>query len=233
MTSENSEIQSYCGQCGGQRHHDSVKCFQKHWLDPDAEISGGNTWSTVRCKGCHNVTFVHEHWFSEDYVMTDEGPENVVHTTLYPPTSTRKMPEWGNDLELGLTFEDHWIIKLHSDIYAAIGLKAYGLAAMGARTIIESVITKKTGDEGKFDDKLKRQKEGKSISGSLSDRLYIAFDAGSAAAHRGHEPDEADINTLLNTTEELLELIYINPVRQARRDKDTVNLKTNTPPRKK
>ena len=43
------------------------------------------------------------------------------------------MPEWGTGLDAFLchTSEDLWIGDLHADIYAALGMKAYALAAMG------------------------------------------------------------------------------------------------------
>jgi hypothetical protein len=99
--------------------------------------AGNDTWSIVECLGCNNITFIHSHWFSEDYEMTPDGPVPVVYRDLYPPAPTRKPPEWGIDFLLGLSMDDQWVVKLHEDIYSAVGIGAYTLAAMGTRTIVD------------------------------------------------------------------------------------------------
>lgn len=63
--------------------------------------------------------------------------------------------------------------------------------------------------------------------------LNAAFDAGSAAAHRGYSPTREDVYALLDITETLLRQLYIDPMRQARQAEAAAALKTKTPQRSK
>lgn len=232
MDEEKKELISYCRQCGGDRHHSTIAEKARSWNDHDSPICGSDTWSIVECGGCHTVTFVHSHWFSEDYELSDDGPAPIAHRELYPPAPTRKMPEWGFDAFLCLPADARWIIQLHRDIYAATGMKSYALAAMGTRAIVDFVVTSKAGDEPNFKKKLNRLLEQKLITETQVEVIDAAFDAGSAAAHRGYSPTEQDVYTLLEITESLLEHIYFSPVRRKRQAEAAATLKSKTPPQR-
>jgi hypothetical protein len=63
--------------------------------------------------------------------------------------------------------------------------------------------------------------------------INTAFDAGSAAAHRGYSPTRDEVYLLLDITESLLRQIYIDPMRRRRLAEAAAVLKTNTPQRLK
>jgi Domain of unknown function (DUF4145) len=238
MAQAENELKSYCRQCGGERYHSTFAEKTRSWDDGDdrVQVSGSDTWSIVECEGCHTVTFVHSHWFSEDYdYSTEDGPTAIVHRDLYPPAPSRKMPEWGTGLDAFLchTSEDLWIGDLHAHIYAALGMKAYALAAMGMRAIVDFVVTSNAGEGGIFIDKLKRMHKTGLITETQVEIINAAFDAGSAAAHRGYRPTREDAFTLLDITETLLRQIYVDPMRQKRQIEAAAALKSNTPPRPK
>ena len=210
---------SYCRQCGGDRSHTVVA---RHGSDkPAPPAPGSDTWSILECRGCGTVTFVHAHWFSGG-----DGP--VVHRDLYPP-SPRPLPEWASWLWLVLTFEGQWVDKLHRDIYAALGIGALSLAAMGVRAIVEFVVTSKVGDIGGFARKLGRMRDDGLISDAQAERLNAVFDAGSAAAHRGYRPTRKDVYALLDITEDLLRQMYIDPMRERFRVEAADALEAKTP----
>jgi Domain of unknown function (DUF4145) len=233
MAQAENELKSYCRRCGGERYHSIIAEETRPWDEEGSHISGSDTWSIVECGGCHTVTFLHRHWFSEDYESTEDGPVVIVHRDLYPPAPPRKMPEWGIDAYLSRTSEDLWIVDLHADIYAALGLGAYTLAAMGMRTIVDFVVTSHSGEGGTFMDKLRRLCNTGLITETQVDVIHAAFDAGSAAAHRGYRPKREDVYTLLDITESLLQQIYIDPIRQQRQAAAAAALKSNTPPRQR
>lgn len=233
MNHEKRKLMSHCRQCGGERHHSAIAEETRPWNDDDTPISGSDTWSIVECGGCHTVTFIHSHWFSEDFELTDDGPLAIVHRDLYPPAPMRKMPEWGVDAFLCLPADDLWIVQLHKDIYAATGMKSYALAGKGTRAIVDFVVTSKAGDEGNFKQKLHRMLEQSLITETQVEVIYAAFDAGSAAAHRGYSPTQQDVYTLLDITESLLQQVYINPVHRKRQVEAAAALKSKTPQRQK
>ncbi|MGH7075305.1 MAG: DUF4145 domain-containing protein [Stellaceae bacterium] len=233
MDQEGDELMSYCRQCGGERRHSMIAEKTRSWSDDDAPVDGSDTWSIIECGGCHTVTFVHSHWFSEDTEYTEDGSTPILHRDLYPPTPSRKMPEWGVDAYLGLKNEDLWVVKLHADIYAAVGMEAFALAAMGTRAIVDFAVTSTAGEEGTFKDKLNRMRKQHPITETQVEVIYAAFDAGSAAAHRGYSPTREEVFTLLDITESLLQQLYIDPVRQRRQAQAAEALKSKTPPRPK
>ena len=204
------------------------------WEDADSPVSGSSTWSIIECMGCKEISAMHSEWFSEDVEQNSDGSWSAItNISIYPPTPNRKIPEWGFHFLILISTNDLWMIKLHKDIYAAIGLEAYSLAAMGTRTLIDSIMTSKVGDAkgDNFKTKLDRMVSGHFISKSLSDILHICIESGNAAAHRGHSPTVQELNTLLDNTEALIEHIYIEPFRQKERERAAAELKEKTPER--
>jgi hypothetical protein len=94
-------------------------------------------------------------------------------------------------------------------------------------------VTSNAGEGGIFIDKLKRMHKTGLITETQVEIINAAFDAGSAAAHRGYRPTREDAFTLLDITESLLRQIYIDPMRQKRQIEAAAVLKSNTPPRPK
>lgn len=137
------------------------------------------------------------------------------------------------DFLLSVPVNDMWMIKLHEDIYSAVGIGAYTLAAMGVRAIIDFVVTSRARDEGRFTDKLCRLKDAGLLSDMQIGIFAAAFDAGSAAAHRGYSPSLQDVNVLLEAAESLLEEMYVKPTRLARHAREASELNSRTPPRPK
>ena len=195
---------------------------------------GGEGWAVVECCGCRTRTFLHERWFSEDTVE-DQGPEPIVHRTVYPPAPTRKMPEWSHDqfIMLDVPPNDAWVFKLHQDVYAAIGLGSLHLSAMGVRAIVDHIVTWKAGDVGGFRDKLERMRDLGLISPSQVPSIFTAFDAGSAAVHRGYGPKEQHLYTMLDIAEGLIMRFYVGPMTEKRDEIAAAELKRSTPPRRK
>jgi hypothetical protein len=224
------ERMSYCRKCGDDRHHQIL--FEKTitWSDDKAPVDGGDTWLVLLCAGCHEVSFVHEHWFSEDYDLTDEGMETIIHRDIYPP-APRRRPLDHDDLIMFVNMDEHWIAFLMRDIYSASGMGAFGLAAMGARAVIDHLFTTRSGLDSSFPDKAQKLKDDGLISEIQMKVSVDAFEAGSAAAHRGYSPSESDFKILLDITETLLQHICILPGRARRQALDAEKLRANTPPR--
>lgn len=148
-----------------------VRQKTRSWDDDDSPVCGGDAWLIVECGGCRTVTLVHEHWFSEDYYVDDDGPTPVVHRDLYPPAPRRKLPEWKADIFLEFSMPAS-LPKRHAEIYAALGMGLYALAALGTRAIVDFVVTSKAGDGNDFKAKLTR----------MVDKGLITQTLGSVAA---------------------------------------------------
>jgi hypothetical protein len=226
------DVMSFCRRCGGERHHRTLFEKTKTWDGGSAPVDGGDTWSTLQCGGCQEITFVHEHWFSEDYEMTADGCAPIIHREYFPPAPRRK-PLEQSDLIMFLRTEERWVELLLHDVYSAAGMGAYGLAAMGARAILDHLVTSRAGLAGNdFPKKAMALVASDLITPAQKEVLVIAFDAGSAAIHRGFAPSETDFFTLLDITESLIQRLCISPGRAAQQAEEAKTLKTNTPPRR-
>jgi hypothetical protein len=229
------EMKVFCRQCGGERYHSTIAEKVDAWSEEDTPICGAEAWAIVECCGCRTLTFLHERWFSEDTVDTDHGPEPIIHRTIYPPSPARKLPEWSNDqmfMLLEVPVDDTWVLKLHQDVYAAIELRSLRLSAMGVRAIVDHIVTRKARDVGTFLDRLGRLRDLNLIDPSQVNVIFSAFDAGSAAVHRGYGPELQHVYTMLDIAEALILQFYVEPAMAKRRETAAAELKKSTPPRR-
>lgn len=228
---QHSDMMSFCRTCGGDRHHTVLYQKTISWTEDDSGLDGGDMWLVLQCAGCHTIAFAHQHWFSEEHEIDETERKQIVHLDLYPPSPRHQQPKWGINLYLGLRSDERWINQMLNDIYSAAGMKARSLAAMGARAIVDYLITSRAGDKGSFSEKLHLLEEQGVITKIQVDLANAAFDAGSAAAHRGYNPSEDDLNILLEITESLLQQICVNRVQAARQIRAAERLRESTPKR--
>ncbi len=226
------EKSAHCRQCGGNRTHKVLAKEKRPWGDQD--VFGCETWFILECAGCHTIGSAHEEWNSEEYDYDDEGNiESLTRITQYPPSSTRQKPDYGFDLFCALSNDELWIDHLHGEIYAALGLKSFSLAAMGIRTIVDYIVTSKSGEESPFPIKVKRLLDSGEISELHSDSLIAAFEMGSATDHRGHRPSESDTFLMLDIAEALIVRFYIAPIRAKHQAEAAARMKERIPARQK
>lgn len=139
-------------------------------------------------------------------------------TGLDPPQKTATGPAWHKDLKepLGTILRETYESR-------ATGHRA--LPAMGVRTVIDLVCTDLVGDKSTFKAKIAEVKRLGYLTSDDCDAIYAAFDAGSAAAHRGYIADDLNLSHLIEVMEHLLRAKYRLSVVAA-------EIKTNTPRRK-
>lgn len=217
---------AHCNKCGGERRHEilhSETIRDSEIIDGQYSIDWGDCYEMLKCCGCETVALRHQHWFSED--MEPDG-RPVIHTNYYPPAASRREPRWLNSIDDGFNENEQcYIASLLREIYSALHNDARRLAAMGTRALIEQMMIHKVGDQGSFVKNLgKFQSEG-FISMKQKEILETILDAGHAAIHRAFHPSREDLETLIDITESLVEVVY------AHSDK-TKALKSRVPGRK-
>src|SRR5207253_8420101 len=91
------------------------------------------------------------------------------------------------------------------EVYTSLDGGGRVLPAQGARTALDMLIRKKVGDRGSFVKGL----DALVAEGHITkrDRLILeaAVEAGNAAAHRGFQPEQADLLQVISIVEHLLE----------------------------
>lgn len=110
------------------------------------------------------------------------------------------------------------IMSLIKEIYVAVEHRLYTLAAMGIRATLENVMKEKIGDRP-FKVLVSEFQKAGYLSIRQAEHLGVIIEAGHAAIHRGWNPDEKDISTLLNISETLIEMVYLHEDRTRDLDK--------------
>jgi hypothetical protein len=204
-----------CTPCGQGTRHETLATRRVgeeaqigEAADEVAEV-GRNTYILLECRGCGTVILRHDF---EDYTTSETT------TRYYPPPIYRRRPRWLHSIPDSLS-------SLFRELYVSLAANAPRLSVMGARTLVDIVMTEKIGDVGTFADKLK-ELEAKGFIGRLNrQHLEAALDAGSAVAHRGHSPSTDSVNQVIDIVENLVEAVYVLP-------NAATNLGRETPPRR-
>ncbi|RZL03864.1 MAG: DUF4145 domain-containing protein [Rubrivivax sp.] len=111
------------------------------------------------------------------------------------------------------------------EVYTALHADSRRLAMMGARALIDMVITKTVGDQGTFGKGLDELKKRELISKPDRTIIDAAIDAGSAAMHRGHQPTIDGVNVVIDIVERMIHAEIL--------EAKAKELAASTPPRKR
>jgi len=206
-------VKAACNRCGHNTKHSVIAKrvvetsdeIEKDWI-----VKYKDTYEMLECCGCEAVLLRHTSWFSE---TADQ--EELYY---YPPRISRRAPSWSFKLPNN-------IMELVDEIYAALYNDSRRLVLMGARAVVDLVITDKVGDDGNFQEKLKALEDQGFIAKKNRSVLAAALDAGSAAVHRGHRAKPEEVELVMDIVENLLQAVY------ALEDAGD-QLRKSTPPRK-
>ena len=166
--------------------------------------------------GCENIKLRHVSWFSED-----DGPT----TNYFPPAIFRQQPSWFKDLWAELPFDDDFVEPMLKEIYVALQNNLPRLAAMGVRSLIETVMIAKSGDHGTFSRNMEEFEKAGYVSKIQKERVEAILEAGHAAIHRAFKPSNDDVVTLVDITEHIIETVYLH-------EGKIKELKKRVPPKK-
>lgn len=187
---------SHCNECGHDTLHKVVKLVRKSrdFDDDRYTVSVGSNWRILQCGGCQEVAMSRTDWCSED------DPHDSSIPTFFPARVSRRKPEW---LTKHPELNDY--LDLFEEIYAALHADSRRLAMMGARAVIDMAMTQMAGsDQGNFTVGLNALEADRRLTQEERQLIEAAFDAGSAAMHRGHKPAIEDVNTVIDIVERVV-----------------------------
>lgn len=194
--------QAHCNGCGQQTRHYVRGLFRGTGVF-EQEVR----YEILECCGCSDVVFRR----SGDVLV---GHGEVSDHEYFPPIEARPLPSWFYQLPREVS-------ELLGQTYTALDAHIPALAAMGARAVLDVVMTDKVGDCGGFGDKLKEMLKRHLINSDEKDLLQAALDTGHAAMHRGHVPSAKELRTVMDILEHVLKAIYILPTAAAELRKTT------------
>ena len=206
--STNNIMAAHCNRCGGRR--DSYNRASHSSNDTDGEVSWSHTYHVLECCGCHNISVMHVHWFSEwDQIEGDPltGEPRMVpgqKVTIWPPPTKRQKPKWIERLE------DQALRDVIEETYQAMSSGMIILAAIGTRTLLDRAMTLCTGEKRlTFKQRIDLLIEEGYIGVTEGDILSVIVDAGNAAAHRAYSPTYEDLEMIVATVENFLERQFV------------------------
>ena len=203
---------SDCPQCGPQRRAEVVAFFSVTNQDEASPVYEVVNYNTMRCCGCGDIHVRRDAFFSED----EDHEQNPVTgewewvrrptSTYWPPSERRRKPAWI------LQVEDDVVHRLLDEIYRALNQDLRTLAAMGVRSLLDRTFELAGADPATgFEEKLKFLTAEGAISARDKETLTIMTDAGSAASHRGWQPDAGALDTILDAAEAVLYRAMVLP----------------------
>ena len=200
----------HCNLCSGKKKHEILFHKEIEWSDDianDLTIHGSNIYDLLKCCGCESVQFRKQSWHSEERNPETGKPE--IYIKCYPPPTFRESPRWLRDyLPFWGPHENFW--DLIREIYIALQNDAPRLAVLGIRALLELIMIDKVGDQGSFKKNLNEFQNKGFISQKQKEIIEIVLEVGHAAMHRSYIPSKKDVVPLMDITESIFEMIYIN-----------------------
>ncbi|WP_300376675.1 DUF4145 domain-containing protein [Henriciella sp.] len=210
---EGETTQGHCPDCGGIRNASARKVFQHHIdVDGDDFIWLNRAYAILQCLGCDAVYFRTDSQFSEDeeHVFNHETGEHEcdipIRTSYHPSPVRRDRAEWANRIR----GTDQTLQRLLDAVYDALDADLRVLAAIGTRTTFDRAsellgINENLG----FGQKLNELRDAGKIGVDERQHLGDLVDAGSAAAHRGWEPSNEQLEVMVTILEAFLHRSFI------------------------
>jgi hypothetical protein len=206
------ELKAHCNRCVGERNHILLHREETEWDDGETAMCGGNIYEMIKCLGCGNVEMRDRAWLDGD---EDEYGQPAFNVTYYPAAKFRPEPSWFSDLTLPAPNGNRSVHELLTEVYSALHNDSRRLAVMGIRAVLELVMIEKVGDQRGFKATLAEFEKNGFVSKSQRELIEPVLEAGHAAIHRDFNPPQNVVVTLLDTTEQIVASIYINPSRLA------------------
>ena len=186
---------TFCNRCQQETNHSIAQCCSNHRNEGTEQAPRflREKWQLLKCRGCDSVHV---------YMVEESSNSSLVRCQRYPPLEVRRTPPWCSTLPKELQ-------GLIVEIYSALFGNCLALAAMGARTLIDKLLTDELGDVGGFQQKLKEAVSSNFLTVRNKDIITPAIEIGNAASHRGYIPTQRDVFDVLDIVEHCLEQSYI------------------------
>ena len=195
-------LRADCRECGRPTRHEILFNHEEE-TSPDV-YHEKDTWQVIRCMGCTTIGFRHRNDdFENAWEDFDGETRHQIEISLFPSVIK-------NHKKLTHT---HYIPKLVRKIYtqtlSAYCEKAYVLASVGLRAIIEAVCNELNLSGNSLEKRIDQLFKGGHVSNGDKKRLHAIRFLGNDAAHEINEPEESELRVALEIVEHLLNSVFI------------------------
>ncbi|MBC8876614.1 MAG: DUF4145 domain-containing protein [Planctomycetes bacterium] len=195
MESPDERIRSFCNSCQQDTHHSVLYCHSCDRREGAGQYPRiiRETWHILQCMGCDLL---------KAYKTEDSPDFKSPREVHYPPRENRPLPSWCQQLSDELK-------ELIGEIYLALRADCLSLAVMGARTVVDKLLTEKLGDAGGFAGKLREAVAEGLLTSDQKEIIAAAVEVGHAASHRGYRPSQQQVSDVLDIVEHSLQSWYV------------------------
>jgi hypothetical protein len=235
-----TSIKAFCGRCGGERNCEVKGIHSEGGSEADGAYDWSTRWYLLVCRGCdfpfaQSVSTDSESYYDYSDHNGDHAREYFETVETWPAKAKRKTPDW---------FEHHRVegtrskaITLNaalSELYRALNADLMVLASIGIRTAFDAASEVLGIEPGlPFEAKLNSLLSEGKIRASEKDTLNVLVDAGSAAAHRGWQPDAEQLDVQMDILEEFIFNSLVLPARAKTKADKVEKLRQAVPPKTK
>jgi len=191
-----------CRDCGRTTRHEVL--FQHIEETNPEEYHEKDTWQVIRCLGCTAVGFRHRNDdFEHAWEDFDGETQHKIEISLFPRVIKNHKK---------LTHTHHipaLVRKIYTQTLSAYSEKAYVLASVGLRAIIEAVCNELGLSGNSLEKRIDQLFKGGHVSNGDKKRLHAIRFLGNDAAHEITEPKESELRVALEIVEHLLNSVFI------------------------
>ena len=200
--------QIVCNRCDLPTNH--RVCNSVTYSYDDGWLQGNEIYEVVQCLGCDQLSFRIGSQNSEDYEPDEEG--NLVYPESEEVFPSRLM---GRTPIEDIYYLPEKVRSVYNETHRAVTSNLKILAAVGIRALVETVCRhKKSGGRN-----LKQRIDGLVKKNILTQRsasiLHRTRFLGNKSAHEVSAPSESELKIAFDIVENLLQNVYIIPLRVA------------------
>jgi hypothetical protein len=203
IVSSKASIKADCPTC--KRSQNSIIETGVAESSAHVHVSSENNHYILRCEGCDTIFYGNHYSFSEDVeyerdpITGEWSSFTPVSKSYFPTAKKRDKPKWYN-----FTFQirQEKLSELLDSLLDIFDRGHYVFAAIGVRTAFD-MTSEVLGapPHTPFSEKIEFLRKGGHITPREKSLLEKLVDVGSAAAHRGWQPNETDVELLIETLE--------------------------------
>lgn len=233
-------IKAFCGRCGGERNCEVKGLHDDGGSEADGAFQWNTRWYLLVCRGCdfpfaQSVSTDSETYHDYFDHHGDHARDHIATVETWPAKAKRHAPEWFEHHRVeGTRFSAMTLNAALSELYRALNADLMVLASIGIRTAFDAASEALGIEPGlPFEAKLKSLVSQGKIRASEKETLSVLIDAGSAAAHRGWQPDAEQLEVQMDILEEFIFNSMVLPAREKARAQKVEKLKQAVPPKAK
>jgi hypothetical protein len=196
-----------CVECDGETWHKVLR--SAHEATPDSWNSSWGDYEILMCQGCRTLSFRQVTWSELDYIGPDvDGEPSFDKEQLLFPSRVkgRKKLRYYSQLPKD-------VAKIYDETHKAISSEQPILGGMGIRALVEAVCSEKATTGSNLKERIDNLVTLGVLTKEGADILHHTRIYGNRAAHETASIKEEDLGVLMDIAENLLENVYILPMR--------------------